>query len=93
MQRAMARQAEAERERRAKVINAEGEYQAAERLRTPRVIAEQPMRSSSATSRRCSRSARTNSSTIVFPVPIELLRALHERTGFDRVAAGTPKDG
>ena len=59
MQRAMARQAEAERERRAKVINAEGEFQASERLRdAAAVMAPSRSRSSCATCRRCSRSGR-----------------------------------
>ncbi len=59
MQRAMARQAEAERERRAKMINAEGEFQAAERLKDAAiVIADHPIALQLATSRRCSRSAR-----------------------------------
>ena len=59
MQRAMARQAEAERERRAKVISAEGEFQASERLKdAAAVMAQQPIASSCATCRRCSRSAR-----------------------------------
>ena len=53
MQRAMARQAEAERERRAKVINAEGEFQASERLKdAARVIEDHPVALSFATSRR-----------------------------------------
>ena len=61
MQRAMARQAEAERERRAKVINAEGEFQAAEKLAgAAEIIGREPSaRCSCATSRRCSRWART----------------------------------
>ena len=58
MQRAMARQAEAERERRAKIINAEGEYQAAQKLADAAdVISTNPARSSCATCRRWSRSA------------------------------------
>ena len=80
MQRAMARQAEAERERRAKVINAEGEFQASERLSdAAAVMAPSRSRSSSATCRRCSRSASANSSTIVFPAPIDLITPLIER--------------
>ena len=59
MQRAMARQAEAERERRAKVIHAEGEFQAAAKLvaRRPTVISASRPRCSCATCRRCRRSA------------------------------------
>jgi hypothetical protein len=58
MQRAMARQAEAERERRAKIINAEGEYQAAEKLASAAAIVNRRPYSC-ATCRRCSRSAPT----------------------------------
>ena len=58
MQRAMARQAEAERERRAKVISAEGEFQASERLKDAAAVRTSRSPSSSATSRRCWRSAR-----------------------------------
>ncbi len=55
MQQAMARQAEAERERRAKIINAEGEFQAAERLKdAAAVIGEHRLPCSCATFRRCS---------------------------------------
>ena len=60
----MARQAEAERERRAKVINAEGEFQAAARLaEAAEVISANPTRSSCATCRRSPRSADRNSTT------------------------------
>ena len=60
MQRAMSKQAEAERERRAKVINAEGEFQAAEKLaQAAHVLAATPSRSSSASSRPCARSPRS----------------------------------
>lgn len=75
MKRSMARQAEAERERRAKVINAEGEYQAAERLRqaaeimTPYPIAMQ-MRYLQA----LADVASDQNSTIIFPLPLELTR-------------------
>ena len=59
MQRAMARQAEAERERRAKIIGAEGEFQASEKLaQAAQVLSRDPRRCSSATCRPCSRSPR-----------------------------------
>ena len=78
MQRAMARQAEAERERRAKVISAEGEFQASERLKDAATVmaAAADHRRSCATCRRCSRSVRRTDSTIVFPIPIEFLETL-----------------
>ena len=78
MQRAMARQAEAERERRAKVINAEGEFQAAERLFD---AAEIMSGNSAALQLRYMQTllelgGSGESSTIVFPIPIDLLRPL-----------------
>src|SRR5579885_465672 len=75
MQRAMARQAEAERERRAKVINAEGEYQASERLKDAAlVIADHPIALQLRYLQTLLEIGTTNSSTIVFPAPIELMR-------------------
>lgn len=75
MQRAMARQAEAERERRAKVINAEGEYQAAERLaQAGRVMAAVPTTMQLRFLQTLVEISSERNSTIVFPVPIDLLR-------------------
>ena len=75
MQRAIARQAEAERERRAKVINAEGEYQAAARLAVAAgVIAKEPAAIQLRYLQTLAEIATENSSTIVFPVPIDFLR-------------------
>ena len=75
MQRAMARQAEAERERRAKVINAEGEFQASERLRdAAAVMAEEPIAIQLRYLQTLLEIGATNSTTIVFPAPIDLLR-------------------
>ena len=74
MQRAMARQAEAERERRAKIINSEGEYQAAERLKDAAlVIAEQPMALQLRYLQTLLELGSSQATTIVFPV--DLLRA------------------
>jgi regulator of protease activity HflC (stomatin/prohibitin superfamily) len=82
MQRAMARQAEAERERRAKVINAEGEFQAAERLKDAAlVIAEQPIALQLRYLQTLLEIGSTNATTIVFPAPIDLLQAFVERRG------------
>src|SRR6266702_3493363 len=81
MQRAMARQAEAERERRAKIINAEGEFQAAERLKdAAAVIGEQPV----ALQLRYLQTlleigGASGPSTIIFPAPIDLIRPCLER--------------
>ncbi len=76
MQRAMARQAEAERERRAKVIAAEGEYQASARLaEAAAIIGREPGAMQLRYLQTLSEIATENNSTTIFPVPIELLSA------------------
>src|SRR6266446_6942387 len=80
MQRAMARQAEAERERRAKIINAEGEFQAADRLKDAAIVIEEhPIALQLRYLQTLLEIGSTNSSTIVFPAPIELLRPFLSR--------------
>jgi regulator of protease activity HflC (stomatin/prohibitin superfamily) len=80
MQRAMARQAEAERERRAKVINAEGEFQASERLRdAAAVMSGEPIAIQLRYLQTLLEIGSANSSTIVFPAPIDLIAPLIER--------------
>ena len=80
MQRAMARQAEAERERRAKVINAEGEFQASERLRdAAAVMQEEPVAIQLRYLQTLLEIGSANATTIVFPAPIDLIRPLLER--------------
>lgn len=75
MQRAMARQAEAERERRAKVINAEGEYQAANRLAdAAQIIAEFPVALQLRYLQTLREVAAENNSTTLFPIPIDLFK-------------------
>jgi len=77
MQRAMARQAEAERERRAKVISAEGEFQASARLRdAAAVMAQEPITVQLRYLQTLLEIGATNSSLIVFPIPIEFLETL-----------------
>ena len=77
MQRAMARQAEAERERRAKIIAAEGEYQAAQRLaEASEIMSKNPMTIQLRYLQTLSEISTENSSTIVFPIPIEFLEAI-----------------
>jgi regulator of protease activity HflC (stomatin/prohibitin superfamily) len=74
MKRAMARQAESERERRAKVINAEGEYQASERLsQAADVLSKNPAAIQLRFLQTLVEIASENSSTTIFPVPIDLL--------------------
>ena len=76
MQRAIARQAEAERERRAKVINAEGEFQAAARLtEAATVIAREPVALQLRFLQTLAEIATENNSTTIFPVPVDFLKA------------------
>jgi regulator of protease activity HflC (stomatin/prohibitin superfamily) len=76
MKRAMARQAEAERERRAKVIAAEGEYQAAERLsQAAGVIATEPGALTLRTLQTLAEVATEHNSTLVLPIPMDLVDA------------------
>jgi len=75
MQRAMARQAEAERERRAKVINAEGEFQAAQRLaEASQIISAHPVALQLRFLQTLGEVATEHNSTTLFPLPLELLR-------------------
>jgi regulator of protease activity HflC (stomatin/prohibitin superfamily) len=74
MQRAMARQAEAERERRAKIIHAEGELQASQKLaEAAEVIQQKPMAMQLRFLQTLTEIASENNSTTIFPVPIDLL--------------------
>jgi regulator of protease activity HflC (stomatin/prohibitin superfamily) len=74
MQRAMARQAEAERERRAKVIHAEGEFQAAQRLSDAAVVIEDhPMALQLRYLQTLTEVASEKNSTTIFPIPIDLI--------------------
>jgi len=76
MQRAIARQAEAERERRAKVINAEGEYQAAQRLaEAAAIIGREPAALQLRYLQTLAEIATENNSTTIFPVPVDFLKA------------------
>jgi regulator of protease activity HflC (stomatin/prohibitin superfamily) len=75
MQRAMAKQAEAERERRAKVINSEGEFQAAARLaEAAQIIAEHPIALQLRYLQTLKEVASENNSTTLFPIPIDLFK-------------------
>jgi regulator of protease activity HflC (stomatin/prohibitin superfamily) len=88
MQRAMARQAEAERERRAKVINAEGEFQAAAKLSEASVIIEKhPIALQLRYLQTMAEVSTESNSTIIFPLPIELFRpflSILETAGTDK---------
>jgi regulator of protease activity HflC (stomatin/prohibitin superfamily) len=88
MQVAMARQAEAERERRAKVINAEGEFQASERLKDAAlVIEDHPIALQLRYLQTLLELGSSQSTTIVFPAPIDLITPFLERA--DRANNGT----
>jgi regulator of protease activity HflC (stomatin/prohibitin superfamily) len=77
MQRAMARQAEAEREKRAKIIHAEGEYSASQQLaNAAQVIGSQPATLQLRYLQTLTEIAAEKNSTIIFPVPIDLLKGL-----------------
>ncbi len=79
MQRAMAKQAEAEREKRSKVIHAEGEYQAAERLaQAANVLAAQDSALQLRYLQTLSEIATEGNSTTIFPVPIDILRPFYD---------------
>ncbi|WP_269149010.1 SPFH domain-containing protein, partial [Enterobacter hormaechei] len=82
MIRAIARQAEAERERRAKVIHAEGELQASEKLlEAARMLAQQPEAIQLRYLQTLTQIAGDKSSTIVFPLPMEVLGAVKKAAG------------
>src|SRR5881296_1805077 len=80
MKRAMARQAEAERERRAKVINAEGELQASEKLaQAAHIIGAEPAAIQLRYLQTVNEIASENNSTTIFPIPIDLFRVFMDR--------------
>src|SRR5213596_3609979 len=89
MKRAMARQAEAERERRAKVINAEGELQASEKLaQAAHVIGSEPAAIQLRYLQTVNEIASENNSTTIFPIPIDLFRGFMERLAPPPAPAG-----
>ncbi|MBW2146974.1 MAG: slipin family protein [Deltaproteobacteria bacterium] len=80
MQRAIAKQAEAERERRSKVINAEGEYQAATRLtEAAEIISKHPIALQLRYLQTLAEIATENNSTTLFPIPIDLFQAFQTK--------------
>ena len=80
MQRAMAKQAEAERERRSKVIAAEGEFQASQRLAdASKILSEQPSALTLRYLQTLREIATEKNSTTIFPVPIDLLKPFMEK--------------
>jgi regulator of protease activity HflC (stomatin/prohibitin superfamily) len=82
IQRAFARQAEAERERRAKIINAEGEFQASERLsEAAKILSKYPVSVQLRFLQTLKEIAAEQNSTIVFPVPVDLIETFMDRLG------------
>jgi regulator of protease activity HflC (stomatin/prohibitin superfamily) len=82
MQRAMARQAEAEREKRAKIIHAQGEFQASEQLgMAAQVISKQPLAMTLRYLQTATEIAGEKNSTLVFPLPMDLLSVLLPKLG------------
>lgn len=82
MQRAMAKQAEAERERRAKVIHAEGEYQASQRLAdAANIISTNPATLQLRFLQTLTEVASEHSSTIIFPVPLDIISPFLKKEG------------
>jgi regulator of protease activity HflC (stomatin/prohibitin superfamily) len=89
MQRAMARQAEAERERRAKVINAEGEFQASQRLSdAAEVISRNPAALQLRYLQTLGEIGVNQNSTVVFPLPLDVIRPFLETASEGRADAG-----
>ena len=85
MQRAMARQAEAEREKRAKIIHAAGELEASEKLsQAAVVIAAEPVTITLRYLQTLTEIAAEKNSTIVFPLPIEMVHLLKQITGAEK---------
>lgn len=81
MQRAMAKQAESERERRAKIIHAEGEFQSAQKLKeAAMVIEEHPMAMQMRFLQTLVDIGSENNTTVVFPLPIDLVSAMFSKS-------------
>ncbi len=94
MKRAMARQAEAEREKRAKIIHAQGEFEASERLaQAAGIINTQPAGLQLRYLQTLTEIAAEKNSTIVFPLPLDLLRGLLYREGRDDIGGSARPDG
>ncbi len=91
MQRAMAKQAEAEREKRAKIISAEGEFQASAQLaNAAQVLAQQPATLQLRYLQTLTEIASERNSTIIFPIPIEFLSMMNGNSGNNNGAQMMP---
>jgi regulator of protease activity HflC (stomatin/prohibitin superfamily) len=92
MQRAMARQAESERERRAKIIAAEGEYQASQRLRQAADRLESPQALQLRLFQTMGEIATEQNSTIILPIPLDLFRPYLSDSSPDGYGASAHKN-
>jgi regulator of protease activity HflC (stomatin/prohibitin superfamily) len=89
MQRAMARQAEAERDKRSKIIHAEGEFQASQRLsEAAHILSVEPSAMQLRYLQTLTEISTENSSVMIFPLPLDLLRPFYERS---RSGTGNPE--
>jgi regulator of protease activity HflC (stomatin/prohibitin superfamily) len=80
MQRAMAKQAEAEREKRAKIIHADGEFQASEKLaQAATVISQEPVALQLRYLQTLTEIGVEKNTTVIFPIPIDILEAFQKR--------------
>ena len=76
----MARQAEAEREKRSKIIHAEGEYQASQRLaQVAHILSQEPSAMQLRYLQTLTEISTENSSVMIFPLPLDLMRPFYER--------------
>jgi len=92
MQRAIARQAEAERERRAKIINADGEFQASQKLAdAAKILAIEPVTITLRYLQTLAELGSEKNTTIVFPIPVELLSTLMGKSGGKSSGEAGPK--
>jgi len=92
MKQIMARQAEAERERRAKIISAEGEFQAATKLtEAAEILGQSPMALQLRFLQTLTEMSSNQSSTIVFPLPLDLLRPFYEKA-LPKIVKNIPED-
>ena len=93
MQRAIARQAEAERERRAKIINADGEFQASQKLSdAAKILAVEPVTITLRYLQTLAELGTEKNTTIVFPIPVELLSMLMQNVSAPKSGGSSGKD-
>ena len=91
MLRAMAKQAEAEREKRSKIIHAEGEFSAAQRLvDAARLLAEQPVSIQLRYLQTLTEIGVEKNTTVVFPVPVDILSRITETSGWPTASTPVP---